>query len=510
MQDTTLVRSGPWSRIAPFALILLLTLLANLPWLVGWLNTPADSIYTGYVGGKEDYWSYLTKLRQGWEGSWTWTNLYSPLGEARWFLYPFYLGLGQLTRLLGGDWTHLPLAFHLSAMVLTPPVLGLIWRVARQVVPTGPGRLLALTLALAASAGTVMAVVLNDEATIQYLDTYPAPHAHLAAILYPHYLINLGAMLGAFLTLLDHMERPRWWRPFLGAVLIGAISLVHPHVAASTTFIMGAYALTVPGATRWRALGYAVVAGAGALPYGLYLLSVVSHPELVAWRSVAVQSPPEWYLQPFWVGLAVPLAALTFRNAYREGGGARLLVTWLASAYLLSNLNLPMTAGGSELLMGLSIPAGLLAGRFLSTRSLPWRVGLSAVMLAGALFVLSILTLDAATAPGTDPEQAYYLPKTVVTDVLDAATTMQDGSLLAFGALMPKAPWMAGVRVVYGHHSESPGGHETKERARAACAGELLPSEYEAFLQEFKVQATVQTFPPYGCAQAQTAEEAKP
>lgn len=425
------------------------------------------------------------KLRQGWDGNWLWTNRYDPLGRGAWFLYPFYLAIGHMTRWMGGDFTDLPLSFHLAGLILTPPLLWLIWQLAARVVPDARTRTWAMIMAFAASAGTAALVSINPDMTpAKMLDVYPVPHPYLAAILYPHYLADAIGILGAMLLMLKFLEAPRWWHPGLAAVSIGAVSLIHPHVAALATGIMGLYSL--PRRNRWRGVIFAAVAGAGALPYGIYLLSIIRQPELAAWRSQAVQGPPVWYLQPFWFGIGVPLILFSLPRAYREGGAARLMVVWVVMAYVLSNLYLPFTAGGGELLMALSIPVGLLVGHFLSGRPLILREIVGGLSVWGAVFMVGALMTDLVIAPYAPALANTYLPRTAVNQVAGTNRSTNE-VVLAPPAMMVKLPWLLGVRVAWGHPSETPDSSKVLVRAKSVCEGSASESEREAFLKEFHV-----------------------
>src|SRR4051812_21848047 len=50
----------------------------SLPLLTAWLAKPDTAMFTGFLSDRDqDAWSYIAKMRQGYDGSWLYRNLYS-------------------------------------------------------------------------------------------------------------------------------------------------------------------------------------------------------------------------------------------------------------------------------------------------------------------------------------------------------------------------------------------------------------------------------------------------
>jgi hypothetical protein len=94
--------------------LVLLLLIALLPYLWGAINQGDAYRFGGFLLNPVDGNSYLAKMNEGWEGSWLFTLPYTAqLGQGA-YLFLFYLFLGHLAY-----WTGLPLIlmFHLARIV---------------------------------------------------------------------------------------------------------------------------------------------------------------------------------------------------------------------------------------------------------------------------------------------------------------------------------------------------------------------------------------------------------
>lgn len=446
-------------------------LLVQVPWVLGWLLTPGGHLYTGLLGGGDDYLSYLAKIRQGWEGRWRWENRFDPAGHGQWFLYPFYLATGHILRWLGGGVPHIPLAFHLTGAATGFAVVLLLACMVRAAVPR-EAQAHALLLAVFGSAGTVWvrAGALGGLGYwIQGLDGYPAPHLYLGMLFYPHYLVDVAGLLVLALAMSGQIRPP--WDIVASALAGAAVSMVHPHVA-----FLGGLAAAIPVLGRRISLRRGLVAvaawGLGSAPYSLYVARILADPELAAWRAQSVARPVPLWLGLFWWGAAGPLALAELRRAWQEGGVPAVLSAWLVTALVGANAGRLLFSASAELLMGASVPAGILAARTLwRMRPGPLRDVLAGLGLAGAAILLVGLTLAVVDRSPTDFQRRLYLP---LPEVRRLAEEVGDGAVVASTpGLMSHVPWLFGKRVLWGHTAETP-----RQRERLALVRELCSVGY--------------------------------
>src|SRR2546430_4492768 len=102
--------SRQWPR---FALVLaaIVAAVSLLPYLLAYLWTPPGHHFAGFFFIADDAATYLSKMRQGAAGSWSWADPYTSEAHGGVFLFSFYLLFGHLAALL-----HLPLiaTYHLA------------------------------------------------------------------------------------------------------------------------------------------------------------------------------------------------------------------------------------------------------------------------------------------------------------------------------------------------------------------------------------------------------------
>src|SRR5260370_23080015 len=90
---------------------LALPLVTAVPYLYAYAAHPPGQVFMGFFYLGDDANTYLAKMRQGWEGSWSWQNRYTTESSSSAYLFMFWLVLGHIAALL-----NLPLiiVFHVA------------------------------------------------------------------------------------------------------------------------------------------------------------------------------------------------------------------------------------------------------------------------------------------------------------------------------------------------------------------------------------------------------------
>lgn len=344
---------------------------ANLPILHAVVTTPPGTVFQGFVYNPPDGFSYLAWMRQGYEGSWLVTDRYTPEGTAPALVAPFYVLLGKLGLLLGGD---LRLAFHLGRLLT-----GLLWLAAvaaccRRFLPRPSQRLLAFALVcfaggfgwLARGLGIQSIDIYNNDAT-GFLTLFGPPHLPLSQAL----------LLGAVLSFSASPRARRAWLLPAPGLLLAVEGLVHPY--------------GVP-------LGLAVLAMAGALQtvrqprQGIFLAAhwcatlLLALPALVYYQWLG-RTDPVWSavmsnnaanltrIQPsalvFGYGPFLALAAVaTLRLCQRRRWDELVLPLWVVFAITVA---VSPIAYGARFLGAVYVPLVVLAVRGLALLGARWR-----------------------------------------------------------------------------------------------------------------------------------------
>lgn len=108
MKARPLQRNMRLKNILPWSVLALL--LGSLPYVVAWLVTPDELVFTDAVVNADDASVYISAIRQGAEGKWLFRPNFSPEVWPNVLGYIPYLAVGHLAKLLGGQhqfWFHL-------------------------------------------------------------------------------------------------------------------------------------------------------------------------------------------------------------------------------------------------------------------------------------------------------------------------------------------------------------------------------------------------------------------
>lgn len=465
------------ATLVKWALILSVLLLSYGPWMIAWARTPDGHVYTGFLTGGADYWSYMSKLRQGWEGSWLWENRMAPDDTNRRFVFPFYLALGHLAKVMGlPDPGGLPVVFYGTGLVLMAGALAATWHWAGRVAGSRL-RSLAVFLALALSSPGVFS------SGMMRLDMYPAARLYMA-VYFPHYWVDFIGLTVAQTLLVDHMRSPDWRRVLGGMGAMLAVSLVHPHVAAAGLLVMALYSVTSPKGQRVCGLSYVLAAGVAALPYTAYLGYLLMADEgFRAWRLQAAGLILPLWRQPLWFGIGIPLALWGAWKSPKTPG-VRMALAWMGTVAVLANAGL--IKGASEFAIGLSIPAGALAA--LGIARLPRIARIPALLVSTAGWVVVTMAFFAkAVVPG--PE-THLSPERLA--VMREAAQMAAGTpVLAPPHIAGELLWVSGVRVEYGHEVETPDSSVRADKVRRIYEGSMTEDEARSFLASENIRVVV-------------------
>src|SRR6202162_2620489 len=124
-------RMGRWSRQQwgitwriPLITGLVIAVVTALPYLYAYAVQPPGRVFMGFFYLGDDANTYLAKMRQGWEGAWSWQNRYTTESSPAAYLFMFWIVLGHLAALL-----NLPLivVFHLARVAAAFALMAAAW-----------------------------------------------------------------------------------------------------------------------------------------------------------------------------------------------------------------------------------------------------------------------------------------------------------------------------------------------------------------------------------------------
>ncbi len=89
----------------------ILFVVVSIPMFLTWLKTPADTFYTGVHGTPIDYFQYLSVIREGMNGSWQTSDLYTTEETPKSIVFVYFLIIGKI----GGLFSLSPiLIYHIA------------------------------------------------------------------------------------------------------------------------------------------------------------------------------------------------------------------------------------------------------------------------------------------------------------------------------------------------------------------------------------------------------------
>jgi len=386
-------RARPAALRLPVPLVVFLgaALLLGVPELCGWLASPAGTVWTG-SRDVVNYPTYLAKMIWGAAGHWAYPDTLTPEATHPAPVYLPYLLLGHLQAWLGGS----PAGWFQGARILLAAAAAALWfAYCRWKWPGLRGTLSFWMGLFAFPAGWELLTPLGRR--FAAYDWWVGGHAADILAGAPHY----GLMGLALVGVLWLGERAR-----AGAAWAWAPACAGEAVLASTYPWLCPLPLLAPwcgvrtGEEARRLGRFTLLAGAGALPYGLVLLLALRHISwLQAWRLQSVMpAGPLPVVLGLSYGLSGPLAvAGTVLAALRRDRSAAEMAGWAACAIVASYV-VPIP-NAREMTVLLSLPLGALAAGAVQAgydrlRGLPraaWTVGLAVLLATGPALILSPL-----------------------------------------------------------------------------------------------------------------------
>ena len=447
-----------------------------------------------YLG--DDANTYLAKMRQGFEGAWSWQNRYTTEQSPGAYLFMFWLLLGHIAAISG-----LPLivVFHLARVAAAVALMAAAWLCITHFIQDRGARLFAFFfLAIGLGMGYVIQALGHPVVFGNPTDTLdwrmPELTAFYSILALPHFAWSgVFAALGIPLTL-KAIERGD---PRLGA-LAGLAWLGQASIHPQMPILMGgatavAMLLRRPDTRRgWvaGALAFAIPA-----PYILYsYFAFIGNPEVQRWTFHSKNAlPPEGFSFLFAIAPQLLLALVGIPGALRRRSREDVfLIAWLV--LLAAILYLPNPAGDlrRRFLDALYIPLVILAARGMFEVILPRIRSARAQRLipfsyvsfaaAGSAFLV-LAPMLVATQPQYVMSRPYYEGLTWLGD-------QPQGRVLSMPGIGLYVPAYSPDTVYVGHYDETFDYYTKTQTALGVLTGK---SDIEAFDRENHIRYVIWT-----------------
>jgi hypothetical protein len=458
-------RTNPWHEALgewrlPLLMGLVLAVVTAIPYVYAYAVQPAGHVFGGFFYLGDDANTYLAKMRQGWEGSWSWQNRYTTETSSPAYLFMFWIVLGHVSALL-----NLPLiaTFQLARLAAAFALMAGAWLFISHFIQDRAARRFAFFFcAIGLGMGYVIQAFGHPVIFGNQTDTLdwrmPELTAFYSVLALPHFAWSgVFAALGVALTL-KAIDR--------GSVVLGALAglawlgqaSIHPQMPILMGGAVGVAMLLRPPRARGWAAG--AVAFAVPAPYILYsYLAFIGNPEVQRWTFHSKNAlPPESISLFFAIAPQLLLALTGIPGALRRRSREDLfLLAWLV--LLAAILYLPNPAGDlrRRFLDAVYLPLVVLAARGMYEAILPRLHSVRASRLIPFSYVAfaAIGSSFLVLAPLAVAAQPQYTISTAEYDGLSWLGQEPAGRVLCMPGVGLYVPAYSSDTVYVGHYDET-------------------------------------------------------
>jgi hypothetical protein len=484
--------------------ILVFLLTISVPFLIASRSAGPEYVFGGFLANPIDGNTYLSKMYQGYLGSWKFTLAYTAEPGEGVYLFLVYLLLGHIAHWSGMS---MLLVFHLARVIGGLLLLASLYRFLTAYFPSRRIRDLAFALAaLGAGMGWAASLVGMITSDLWVAEGYP----FLASYTNPHFPLAIAIMLW-LLTPLRRTIRGALWIAYPALLIIAGsfLALMSPFGLVIVNFILGSelciswlkrhitwlanYFPTSELAIQDRSINIKwlrlIFPLAGGLPWMFYQVWVTqTHPVLSGWNAQNLTpTPPPWdillALSPALL-LAVYGAWLAIK---RRNPSDWLFVIWIAGALVLMYMPINLQL---RFMIGLYVPVAALAARAIQSLGGEEQRRFRNVTAGVFLFTLptNVFLLLAAFFSIQTHQETIYLTKgeSRAMQWIEKNTPV-DSIILAAPDTGLLIPAHTGRRVLYGHPFETVNALEEKAWVERFFRGELSLAGIADFLTQRKV-----------------------
>ena len=491
---------------------MLLALLTSLPYLLGYVASPAEKYFLGFVLNPADQNTYFMWMSQVASGEVMLRNLYTSIPHDGAVLNLVFLAAGLAGKLFGS----LDLAYQLLRLVA---VVGLAWSVwlfvATFTAARERRRWLFLTVVFGAGVGWVWnlyrlwngdfgGLVSDADMLSRPLDMWvPEGYVFYSMLVMPHFSLAIALLLLTVRYAAIGLADNRLAMTATAGLLCFVLSFVHPYdvlIALGLACSVAAlYSLRQRALSRtvWRHIGLLLLLGSGPVLYNYWILN--NNPGMQAWlvQNHSASPAPVSYLAGY--GLLL-IGAVWYTVKHRHDLGSNLSpVQWLYAWLLILPLALYAPIDFQRrLVIGAVAPLAVLSmlllldwlgeRRFTTQRA-------STATLAGVIFLVSLSStfhwLNSFRKTSDHAGELFVASDLVEALRAIAATPAAHGTVLARFETGNHVPRFTGRATVIGSRGQTGNFERVRASTEAFYRGNMSDAQMSAFLNEQRVRWVV-------------------
>jgi len=479
-------------NLIEIVLIVFFLSLTQLPFLYASLKSDETFLFSGFLLNPLDGNTYLSKMRQGWEGNWLFELTYSSEKNQPAFLFVFYLFLGHLSRLFNFD---LRLTFHLarlfSSLAVFLALKGFFQWCFKET------RTVKVALAWSVFGAGIGWIALPFGGFTP--DFWIAEgYVFLATFANPHFPLAIAIMVWMMTLSQDNLKHPlQIWFALLAGFVLANLS---PFAWVITSLVLGVFG----GISYWRnnrgnlkaillrLIGFSL----GGVPFLLYQFWIVRHDMVLAeWnRQNVTPSPDFWELLLGYLPLAIWAFWGGMKVVRHREAQTLIPLIWIVLSLVL--IYFPSSLQ-RRFMIGLYVPLVALALNAVEDVSIQHKhtvKGNPRAFLLNFSLAISVVTnivLLFVTIQAVQQRRStifLYREELKAFEWLNEQLP-EDAVIMAAPESGSFLPAWTDLRVVYGHPFESVQAEKKRELVERFYQGKLSFLEQKKFLTENSVDA---------------------
>ena len=447
--------------------------------IFGYLSQNNEYVFGGFLLNPIDGNSYIAKMYEGWNGSWTFTLPYSPEKGEGAYIFLFYLLLGHIARWLNSP---LVLIFHFARLTSAIFFYCVLWEFIKHIIKDHEIRIFAFVLcALGSGIGWLVSIFGELPIDFWVAEAYP----FLSAYVNPHFPLSLALILKGILLFDRQYSKVLW----LQLIVIGFVlaNLLPFGFVILGLLLFVKFLLDSKTDTKNKLFNLAFYLTAG-FPIIIYQFILTRANTLLAEWNLQNQTPaPEILNLILSLSPSVILALICCLRILKkkENKEELFLVIWLVLAIILTYLPFNLQR---RFLLGIYIPTSLLAMIYLRKVFNNRTIKLSASMLIFSSLISNTIVITMGIVGILSHQPLLFQSKSEFEGLKwIEVNSPNDAVVLTNSRLGMFLPAYTGRRVIYGHPFESIRSEENKTRIEQFFSCQMEEATAEDMIRSYKV-----------------------
>jgi len=423
--------------------------LVNLPIFYFYLFPKDNLVFLGRrIVNSQDTYTYVSFIEEAKQGKIIFDNLYTTQAQIPSLIRPSYIVIGKFASIFNISSTS---AYHLSRLLLSIPLLIVLYKFLSLFFETSKKRLIAFTILLTSSGlGFILGGLIPGSTDLWI----PEANTFLSLAESPHFILSQILMIEGFLLFLRFLEKKKLIYIFTSTVLFLFLSFEHPY----NMFIIAPIIFLTSFFSNQKLFKSAFFASISSFGIIYQIWQAIANPILKSWQVKLISPSPTAYLAGF--GFLIPFSIIGAEDFIRQNSiKHKFILIWLFVTAVMIYAPLDFQR---RMIEGIHIPLVILTTTGLFTVAGRFKKQIRLLILYGTIFILSLssfyIIFNDLNTIGKDSSQNYYyyISKSESEGItwLKNNTNESDGILSNwfFGNIIPG---ITGRKVYLGHKAQS-------------------------------------------------------